>query len=292
MEHQLPALSEYYGVEGELSFGFYLGGATASKAGCFEPYPASEDIWLPTMSCIGYYFQPVWDDLQAPCNTGASQLMSTNGATAASQGTAAADGAIAKLVALGFQNSIAFLDIEQYNVPSGNTTCSPAVRAYVNAWVAEMHKNSYLAGVYSSPGNIAADMGPGAVANVPDQVWVALANGVGSTASLPPIPNGSWVYDQRTHQYTINYAGPYFPVVSPPIKIDLDQLDADTAYWSNIGLVCQGACTNPCNPGCPDYAPGDPDCNPGGNCDCYSCTDPEDCPLCCGDVCGIPNCGG
>lgn len=102
MEDELPALAEYYGVEGELSFGFYLGGATADYVGCFEPFPPSEDTWLPTMSCIGYGFQPLWDDLQAPCAVGMSQYMSTGATTAASQGTTAADKAINALVARGF----------------------------------------------------------------------------------------------------------------------------------------------------------------------------------------------
>ncbi|HEX3681147.1 MAG TPA: hypothetical protein VHU83_01300 [Bryobacteraceae bacterium] len=58
-----------------------------------------------------------------------SHTISTNTATAATQGTASADAASSALAARGLQNSIAYLDVEQYSVPAGNTTCSPAVRA-------------------------------------------------------------------------------------------------------------------------------------------------------------------
>lgn len=88
------------------------------------------------------------------------------------------------------QGSITYLDIESYTVPAGDTTCSPAaVRNYVNNWVAEMHAKGYQAGVYGSPGNINSDMTPGAVANVPDQIWAALWNNAQNVSPLPPIPN-------------------------------------------------------------------------------------------------------
>lgn len=178
--------------------------------------------------------------------------MSTNTATAATQGTASADAASSALSARGLQGSIAYLDVEQYTVPAGNTTCSPAVRSYVNAWVAEMHRNGNQAGVYSSPSNILADMVPGAVANVPDQIWGALYNNQ-ANSSLPPLPSNLWGYQQRTHQYAGNQQLAYMP---SNFKGDLDWVAGEVAYYSNKSALCQGACTNPCNPSCPDYNPG------------------------------------
>ncbi|MBV9762508.1 MAG: DUF1906 domain-containing protein [Acidobacteriaceae bacterium] len=272
------------------SMGFYLGGLTATlpKVSCFVPYPPSQDIWLKEMSCIGYFFEPIWDDLQAPCS-GNSQLISTNVSIAAAEGTASADEAANALASRGFGGmgaggtSIAYLDIEVYNPPAGDTTCSPAVRAFVNSWIAEMHKDGYQAGVYANPVNINNDMSPGAIANVPDDIWGALANKI-NNANMPPVPAGWWINSQRTHQY--NIAQP-IANVSPVYLFDYDFVNGAVLTYANNYSLCQTACTNPCNPSCPDYAPGDPLCNPTPpSCDCYEC-EGESGPECCCASCGL-----
>lgn len=286
MEGLVGDLVAYADATGALVVGFYLGGATASAASCWVPYPPSEDPWLVNMTCNNWDFEPIWDDLQAPC-TGLSHLISTNAATAAAQGTASADAASSALAARDLQNSIAYLDIEAYSVPAGNTTCSPAVRSYVSAWVAEMHRNGNQAGVYGSPTDILADMGPGAVSNVPDQIWGALYNNQ-ANSNLPPIPNPLWAYQQRTHQYAGNQQLAYMPT---SFRADLDWVSGVAAYYSNKATLCQGACTNPCNPACPDYDPGNPECSGPPTCNCYDCEGEGGGPACCCNDCDL-QCGG
>lgn len=153
-----------------------------------------------------------------------------------------------------------------------------------------MHRNGYLAGVYGSPININNDMGPGAVANIPDQIWASSTSG-STTNPIPYLNNGWWVNNQRTRQYVLNYKGPYFTPANT-VVIDLDNLDAATTIWANVGQYCAPVCSNPCNPSCPDYSPGYPGCGGGEQCDCYSCTNPEGgCPECCQSVCNL-QCGG
>jgi hypothetical protein len=55
------------------------------------------------MTCDNWDFEPIWDDLQALCKTGASHTISTNAAIAASQGTASADAASSALAARGLR---------------------------------------------------------------------------------------------------------------------------------------------------------------------------------------------
>ena len=60
------------------------------------------------MACEKWYFEPIFDDLQAPCNSAMRQHISTNPYTAQAQGVTAADNAIKALANLGLQGSIAY----------------------------------------------------------------------------------------------------------------------------------------------------------------------------------------
>jgi photosystem II stability/assembly factor-like uncharacterized protein len=130
MDNLVGDLVAYADATGAYVMGFYLGGATANAAPCYIPDPPADDPWLVNMTCDNWDFQPIWDDLQAPCAAGMSHVISTNAATAASQGTASADAASSALTARGLQNSIAYLDIEPYSVPAGNTTCSHCAKTW------------------------------------------------------------------------------------------------------------------------------------------------------------------
>jgi hypothetical protein len=76
----------------------------------------------------------------------------------------------------------------------------------VNAWVGEMHTYGYYTGVYGNGSDINQNMGPGAVANVPDDIWVANYNpSVGPvTSPLPGVNDGWWTGNQLGGQRRIS----------------------------------------------------------------------------------------
>lgn len=78
---------------------------------------------------------------------------------------------------------------------------------------------------------------------MPDRIWAASTSG-SSTNPIPYLNNGWWVSDQRTRQYLDNCYGPYF-IPSLKVAIDLDNRDADTVYWANVGQYCQPVCSKP-----------------------------------------------
>lgn len=90
-------------------------------------------------------------------------------------------------------------------------------------------------------------MGPGAIANVPDDIWVAAYNGQAQTSSLPPVPNGWWTSTQRAHQYqggTVlipkSSAG---PAPHPqPFSFDLDAVDSTVAVMLDPPANCAEGC--------------------------------------------------
>jgi hypothetical protein len=162
-------------------YGFYLGGVTAVAATC----TLADGTFINQTACAGWSYLPIWDGYQAPCGP-YSQPINTTPATAAAEGAGDADSAILQLANIGLSGSIAYLDIEPYNTTAGSS-CSQAVRNYVNAWVGEMHSKGYFTGVYGSGSDINQDMGPGAVDNIADDIWVANYNLQPVTSPLPGV---------------------------------------------------------------------------------------------------------
>lgn len=183
------SLYEAYGQEVQngnynVVYGFYLGGLEAVHT----PNPncsLATAALINATACQGWSYLPIWDGYQAPCGPDSVTIRS-NLATAAAEGTGDAESVYYQLINIGLSGSIAYLDIEAY--PTGNSSCSQSVQTYVSAWIWQMHQYGLYAGVYGSADNIAQDMVPGVIPNIPDDVWVANYNGQAETSSLSPIP--------------------------------------------------------------------------------------------------------
>jgi hypothetical protein len=156
--------------------------------------------------------------------------MSSSTSTAASQGTAAAQDAVAQAqaVGLGPGNPI-YNDMEGYDRTSSNTN---AVIAFLGAWTAQLHASGYVSGVYSSAASgirdLAAENGTGYAE--PDDIWIANWNGSQSTSD-PNVPSTAWADHQRLHQYQGDHNETYGGVT---INIDGDYLDGATAAAAGV----------------------------------------------------------
>ncbi|HEY3407091.1 MAG TPA: glycoside hydrolase domain-containing protein [Propionicimonas sp.] len=193
------------------SWGIYLGGATARGVGC-RAWTSSE---MTSARTIGWGFMPIWDDLQAPCNTNMTYHISTNTTTAFNQGVTSAVNAGAAMTAAGFLSyDQVWLDIEAYAAAPGCTgsaltTSRAAVNAYVDGWSSQLGGDS---GVYgSSQGSYADDWST--IAHHPAEVWLAawdLPSANPNTVwGIPGVVNGHRSNDQRVHQYRhhiVNYS--------------------------------------------------------------------------------------
>ncbi len=137
--------------------------------------------------------------------SGITQFFGPTTADASTQGAQEADLAVAADQAFGIMSGIIYTDIENYTV---NSTCSPLVQAYVDAWVSEIHVYpGYIAAVYANPGPINSDIHNQSVAPA-DVIWV-------TKVSSPPqvtiwnqgISDSWWPNGQRLHQFLIDQTG-------------------------------------------------------------------------------------
>jgi photosystem II stability/assembly factor-like uncharacterized protein len=191
----------------------YIGGNNA-----YCPQPGLNTSFVNTVVGQGWGLIPTWVGPQAPhsCTScGSCSSFSTNTTTAASQAKSQAQSAASKMSSIGLSGTIVYYDLEEY---TDSSSCSAAAKAFVNEWVEELHTLGYSAGVYGSPDNANTDWLN--ISHPPDDVWIALWNGVKSTTNLSPIPNSDWDNNQRIHQYdylgnqtyggiTINIDGDY-----------------------------------------------------------------------------------
>ncbi len=216
--------------------GIYIGGTNAACLG--GNLNAS---WVSTESAAGWHLLPLYVGLQAPGNGCGCQALSTtltNGqyATAASQGTAAAQDAVAQAQALGLgSGNPIYFDMENYK---RTTAASGAVLAFLQAWTQQLHASGYLSGVYSSGSSGVADL----VANYgtaylePDELWTAAWSP--TTPSTPPtsaatswVPSADWPGPHQLLQYYSDAQGkvPYETYGGTRISIDRDYVNAPTA---------------------------------------------------------------
>lgn len=161
--------------------------------------------WVRQVSAMGWSLIPTWVGPQAPCtSSGKVNLISTNSTTAAQQGVTEADNAAAALQQLGLPRTIVYYDMEYYSVPKGNTTCAPAVKAFLAAWMQQLRSHGVLAGAYGSPINMAADW-----TSIPlDSIWFARWDYRASVWGDPALADYYWINHQRIHQYyNTDYSG-------------------------------------------------------------------------------------
>jgi hypothetical protein len=200
------------------AIGVYVGGANMA---CSQANLTA--TWVSTETAAGWHLIPLYVGLQAPGNGCGCAAISP--ASAAAEGTAAAQDAIAhaQAIGLGTGNPIYF-DMENY---TRSTTASDAVLAFLGGWTSQLHLEGYSSGVYSSELSGIVDLvdeqGTGYVE--PDDIWIANWNDQQSTADTK-VPAADWPDHQRLHQYrgghTDNYGG-------ASISIDSDYLDGATA---------------------------------------------------------------
>jgi hypothetical protein len=197
--------------------GIYLGG---SNRAC--PDGNLSASWTASVVASGWSLLPLYVGLQAPC-VSQPGLALIDPANAASQGTAAADDAVARagVFAIAPGNPIYF-DMEGYN--TNNPSCTQAVQAFLAAWVTRLRSKGFLAGVYGSAASTIRDLIPSAgnPATGPDAVWIANWNGKTTVFGDPYVADTYWPNHQRIHQYSGGHREAYGGVT---INIDSNVVD-------------------------------------------------------------------
>jgi hypothetical protein len=208
---QAWAASPYRGL------GIYIGGANRA---CKQTNLNA--TWVQAATGLGWSLLPLYVGLQAPCisQSGLAKI-STSQATAATQGTAAADDAAAKAQALGLPaGSPVWFDMEGYHL--SDTTCSNAVRSFVSAWGGELRAQGFVPGVYGSAASTVRDVAALGTAK-PDVIWIANWNGTEDVFGDPYVSDALWANHQRVHQYKGGHRETYGGVT---INIDSNVVDS------------------------------------------------------------------
>ncbi len=199
------------------ALGIYVGG---SNRACSQPNltPA----WVSSTLGLGFRLLPLYVGLQAPCATQAGlKHLSKTVTTAATQGRAAADDAAGQASALGLPTgSPVYFDMEGYKL--GDAACTRAVQSFVGAWVAELHAQGLVAGLYGSAASTIRDVAA-LPSGLPDAIWIANWNGVQSVFGDPYVSDGLWANHQRIHQYRGGHRETYGGVT---IDIDSNFVDS------------------------------------------------------------------
>ncbi|MDQ2845519.1 MAG: DUF1906 domain-containing protein [Actinomycetota bacterium] len=202
------------------AIGVYIGGANRA---CGQPNLTAG--WVTAVHNQGWHLIPTYVGLQAPCTDSAHAFSLP---TAAADGKAAADDAVtngAVPLGLGAGNPI-YYDMEAYDTT--NASCVAAVKAFIDAWTAELHAQNYVSGVYGSAGSMMTNLVQ-FVSNpkfrAPDDIWYAHYDGHASTTNDPYIPNDNWNAHQRIHQYQGGHDESFGGV---KMNVDSDQLDGAT----------------------------------------------------------------
>jgi hypothetical protein len=200
------------------AIGVYIGGV---NRGCSQPNLTAS--WVADHVAAGWHLIPTYVGLQAPTSSCGS-CAKLSGSSAASQGTAAANDAVAdaRAVAIGPGSPIYF-DMESY---SRGSSASGATLAFLAAWTARLHALGYDSGVYSSGASGVADLAGklGGGYLEPDDIWVANWDGRATSAD-PYLPAGAW-NGHRIRQYRGGHNETYGGVT---INIDNDYVDGSTA---------------------------------------------------------------
>jgi Rv2525c-like, glycoside hydrolase-like domain len=199
------------------ALGIYIGGANRA---CGDGNLSAS--WVEDAVGQGWSLLPLYVGLQAPC-VGQSRLskLSTSTGTAASQGRAAADDAVARAAVFGLPaGSPIYFDMEGY--ATNNATCTKAVQAFVTAWDDELRVLGYIAGVYGSAASTIRDISNLGI-GTPDDAWIANWNGNPSVFGDPYVSDSLWQNHQRIHQFKGGHKETWGGVT---INVDDDFVDA------------------------------------------------------------------
>jgi hypothetical protein len=217
------------------AIGVYIGGVNRA---CSQPELTAG--WVTAVSNRNWRLLPIYVGLQPPCvvwNSArrspltravmpAAQQIAPS--AAASQGTAAADDAAAKAIALGMgYGSAVYDDIENYS--AAHASCRSAVLRFVSAWTTELHRLGFLAGVYVNLSSGAPDLSsvhPSTSVARPDALWVSRWDRNSSLTGWAVVSARQWAVHQRAKQYRGPHNETHGGVT---IHIDSDNLDAPVA---------------------------------------------------------------
>jgi len=203
--------------------GIYIGGVSRT---CAQPQLTAS--WVTAVSKLGWRLLPIYKGRQPPCG-GRPTDPKISPSGAATQGTAAADDAVAKAKALGMLPGSGFYnDIEHYDA-SHDSTCRTTVLKYLSAWTKELHRLGYVSGAYVNLSSGAQDLSATYTSTSyarPDALWIARYDGNSSLTGWSGISNSKWAVHQRAKQYLGDTSETYGGV---RMSIDRDRLDAPVA---------------------------------------------------------------
>ncbi|MGB9376311.1 MAG: glycoside hydrolase domain-containing protein [Mycobacteriales bacterium] len=212
-----PASMQAWSASPYRAIGIYIGG---NNRACTQPQLTAS--WVSTQLAAGWHLLPVYLGLQAPCTTSSKPNL-INPAAASSQGTAAANDAVAQAGALGLPTGTTiFNDMEAYR--TGDSACRTAVLQFESAWTQRLHDLSYFSGFYSSLSSGVADQVAvySSTSYVrPDYLWFARYDNVASTTD-PSIPDSYWSPHRRIKQYAGSHSETWGSVT---INVDNDFVD-------------------------------------------------------------------
>jgi len=239
------------------ALGVYVSGVNRT---CAQPQLTAS--WVASVSQLKWRLLPIHKGLQPPCGARPTDAkISTSPATAMSQGTAAAQEAIAAAKSLGMlSGSALYNDIEYYT--QTDSACRTAVLTYVSAWTKELHRVGYVSGVYMNlvlGAKQLADVYTSTAYARPDALWIARYDGVDSLKGWTGIADSKWAVHQRAKQYRGGHDETYGGVT---VNIDNDWLDAPVATvaypYKVTGTTALNARTGPSTsyPVAATYAPG------------------------------------
>ena len=205
--------------------GIYIGGTNAACLG-----GNLNAAWVAAQSAAGWHMIPTYVGLQSPTVSGCSKCTTITTSEAGSEGTAAAQDAVAQAQALGIgTGNPIYFDMENY---TRTTAATATVLTFLEAWTEQLHASGYLSGVYSSASSGITDLvGQAGTSYVePDDIWIADWPGDGETTADPYVPATDWANNQRLHQYQGAQTETYGGVA---INVDSDYLGGATAAAGN-----------------------------------------------------------
>ena len=215
-----PALSTMHAWQASpyRAIGIYIGGLNRA---CAQPNLTSS--WVGSVIGLGWNLAPLYVGRQAPC-AAQSGMTSISAGSAASEGTSAANDAVARASAVGLgKGTPIYVDMEAFD--ANNKPCVRTVLTFLDAWTRRIRADGYVAGVYGSSASTITVMVQAAAASgftAPDDVWFADWNGQAQASNDPWVPSTSWPDHQRIHQYAGGHTETWGGV---QINIDSDFID-------------------------------------------------------------------
>src|SRR5216683_3136546 len=163
--------------------------------------------WVQQAEAMGWSLMPTFVGLQAPCDSFSGKI---NAKQAASQGTAAANQAIADANTFGLgSGSPVYYDMEAYD--HTNAGCRTAVLTFLDAWTRQLKAQGYVSGVYSSADAAIIDLQStttiaGHPLAEPQAIWFALWDNANNLTGAPYMTSAVWPVASRSKQYAGNHA--------------------------------------------------------------------------------------